>query len=88
MYLNILRNFEFTNKTSYQDFCYARRKEMLLYVLILMYYNIPTSSAYVERFFSICGIVNRKGADNMSDDTLINCAFLKSNFNILIEMEQ
>ena len=65
MYLNILRNFEFTNKTSYEDFCYARRKEMLLYVLILMYYNIPTSSAYVERFFSICGIVNRKRAGNM-----------------------
>ena len=89
LYVNILRNCEFTNKTSYEDFWYARRKEMpYLYKLSLMYYNIPTSSAYVERFFSICGIVNRKRAGNMSDDTLINRAFLKSNLNILNEMEQ
>ena len=53
-----------------------------------MFFNIPTSSAYVEHFFSICGVVNRKRAGNMTDETLINRAFLKSNLTILNEMAE
>ena len=55
----------------------------LLYELWLILRNISSSSAYVERFFSICGIVNRKRAGNMSDETLINRSFLKANINLL-----
>jgi hypothetical protein len=48
----------------------------------MMLRNIPASSACVERFFSICGIVHHKRAGNMSDSTLENRAFLKTNLKI------
>ena len=58
-FVNILRNHNFTNKTHYDAFWFEKRKELpYLYNLCLMFFNIPTSSAYVERFFSICGVVN------------------------------
>jgi len=58
----------------------------LLFELTNILQNIPSSSAYVERFFSICGVVNRKRAGNMSDETLINRSFLKTNLNILLNI--
>ena len=86
-FVYILKNHNFTNKTRYDEFWFGKRKELPhLYNLCLMLYNVPSSSAYVERFFSICGVVNRKRAGNMSDETLINRAFLKSNLAILNEM--
>ena len=54
-----------------------------LYKLALILFNIPSSSAFVERFFSICGIVNDKRRGNMKDETLINRSFLKSNLDLL-----
>jgi hypothetical protein len=50
-------------------------------------HNIPASSASVERLFSICGIINRKRAGNMSDKTLIDRAFLKANVEILNQLK-
>jgi hypothetical protein len=51
-----------------------KRKELPhLYNLCLKLYNVPSSSAYVERFFSICGVVNRKRAGNMRE----SCFFKK-----------
>ena len=88
-FVNILRNHNFTNKTHYDAFWLEKRKELpYLYNLCLMFFNILTSSAYVERFFSICGVVNRKRAGNMTDEKLINRAFLKSNLTILNEMAE
>ena len=45
--------------------------------------SIPSSSAFVERFFSICGVICRKRAGNMSDKTLITRSFLKTNMKLL-----
>ncbi len=53
-----------------------------LFECALILRNIPASSAFVERFFSICGIVHRKRAGNMNDKTLVNRSFLKSNLKI------
>ena len=73
-FVNILKNHNFTNKTRYDEFWFGKRKELPhLYNLCLMLYNIPSSSAYVERFFSICGVVNRKRAGNMRE----SCFFKK-----------
>ena len=41
--------------------------------------SIPASSAFFERFFSICGTVCTKRNGNMGDDLLIKRSFLKSN---------
>ena len=56
-------------------------KTKTLYKFCLILFNIPASSAYVKRFFSIYGLVNRKRAGNMTDKNLINRAFLKTNID-------
>ena len=45
--------------------------------------TVPASSAFVERFFSICGVICKKRCGNMSADLTIKRSFLKSNFEIL-----
>lgn len=46
-------------------------------------YNIPSSSAFIERFFSICGITCRKNAGNIGASMIINRSMLKANINLL-----
>lgn len=50
--------------------------------------NIKSSSAIIERFFSICGIVNDKRRQNMSDELLITRSLLKANMSTLSEMNE
>ena len=50
--------------------------------------NVPCSSAFIERFFSICGVICKQRASNMKDDLIITRAMLKSNMKILKEMNQ
>ena len=47
---------------------------------------IQSSSAFIERFFSICGVVCKKRSSNMSDEKIILRSFLKSNMKLLNEM--
>ena len=49
----------------------------------LILYNIPASSAFIERFFSICGITCRKNAGNMGAKMIISRSMLKANLNLL-----
>jgi hypothetical protein len=42
--------------------------------------TIPSTSAFIERFFSICGVVNDKRRCNMRNDTFIARCLLKSNY--------
>jgi len=49
--------------------------------LILM--NVPVSSAFIERFFSICGIVCKSRSGSMGDDLIINRSLLKANLETL-----
>ena len=56
---NLLANSKYSVST--KDFWKENKKTLpLLFELTLILLNIPSSSAYVERFFSICGVVNRK----------------------------
>ena len=55
----------------------------LLSRLFLITYNIPASSAYVERFYSICGNICKQRSGNMSSDTIITRSMLKANMEIL-----
>lgn len=50
--------------------------------------NINASSAFIERFFSICGIICKKQRGNMNDDMIITRSILKSNIDILKELNQ
>ena len=87
IYFEIINNLSTSSRILYQDFWISKRKELPnLYNLSLIFFNIPASSASVERLFSICGIVNRKRAGNMNNQTLINRAFLKANSDLLEEM--
>jgi hypothetical protein len=45
--------------------------------------NIQSSSAFIERFFSICGVVCTRRATNMEADLIIKRSMLKSNIDIL-----
>ena len=40
------------------------------------------SSAFIERFFSICGVVCTRRATNMKADLIIKRSMLKSNIDI------
>ena len=44
--------------------------------------NIQSSSAFIERFFSICGVVCTRRATNMKADLIIKRSMLKSNIDI------
>ena len=45
--------------------------------------NIQSSSAFIERFFSICGVVCTRRATNIKADLIIKRSMLKSNIDIL-----
>ena len=48
--------------------------------------NIPSSSASIERFFSICGVICTQRRGNMDPDTIIKRSMLKVNVTLLEEM--
>ena len=48
--------------------------------------NIPSSRAFIERFFSICGAICNKRSGNYSDDMIILKSFSKANMNTLQNM--
>jgi hypothetical protein len=49
--------------------------------------SIQASTAFVERYFSICGIICTTKNTNMNDKTLVMRSVLKSNMNILDELK-
>ena len=54
-----------------------------LYKLNLVLFNIPASSAHLERFFSIAGLVSNNRSRNMSNDLLIMRTMIKVNIGLL-----
>lgn len=65
----------------------SERFNMLTYVATILY-NIPSSSAYIERFYSICGNVCKQRSGNMSSQTIINRSILKANIEILEKLTE
>ena len=50
--------------------------------------TIPSSSAYIERFFSVSGFVCDRRRMNMKDDLIVSRSLLKTNFHISEEMNE
>jgi predicted DNA-binding ribbon-helix-helix protein len=83
-YLNYLKSKEVEELNSTRYFWSQKASEFPnLAKAALILYNIPASSAFIERFFSICGITCRKNAGNMGPSMIINRSMLKANLNLL-----
>ena len=65
-------------------------KEKLPYLskLALLLMNINSSSAFIERYFSICGLVQDKRRMNISIDLFKKRCFLRANIKILNELNK
>ena len=80
------KNF-LNKKQSTKEFCQSNsRKFPILYKVPIILLNINSSSAFIERFFSIAGVITNKRRSNMKDDLLVTRSILKSNIQILEEM--
>jgi hypothetical protein len=69
---------------------WLKNKEKLPYLskLALLLMNINSSSAFIERYFSICGFVQDKRRKNISIDLFKNRCFLRANIKILNELNK
>ena len=56
--------------------------------LALILSNINSSSAFIERFFSICGFVEDKRQMNITQDLFTTRCLLRANIKILNELEE
>ena len=89
-YINLLRETEYNKKQlSLAEFWVQYRSRLpLLNDLALHLLVIPASSAYIERFFSISGLINAKRSGNMSSETLRMKALLKANSQLITKSLQ
>ena len=71
---------KFTTRQFWQKY---QEKMPNLNRLALLITNMPISSAFIERFFSVCGIIKNKQRGNMKPDLLEMRSLLKSNLNFL-----
>lgn len=60
----------------------------ILFSFAIRVMNIAISSAYIERYFSVCGVVCTTKSFNMKDDLVIIRSLLKANYKLLIEMRE
>jgi hypothetical protein len=72
------RGFWYSNASKYP----------LISQLALILLNTPASSAFVERFFSICGIICHQRAGNMSAELIETRSLLRANLGLLEEDEE
>ena len=75
-----------SNKTT-EDF-WVGRKFPNLSKLALLLMNIPSSSAYIERQFSVSGSICSQRRGNMSSEQIINRVVIKTNMNIIVELNK
>jgi len=74
---------------STKDFWTKNRLALpILYACTCKIVSIPASSAYIERFFSICGVVCKNRAMNMNDELIICKCMLKANMKLLDELNR
>ena len=87
--LEILVENNYNIKVSNSEFW--RKHERLLpqvYKLAIILCNIQSSSAFIERFLSICGVVCKKRATNMNNKLIIMRSVMKANIHILENLNQ
>ncbi|RNA03548.1 zinc finger BED domain-containing DAYSLEEPER-like [Brachionus plicatilis] len=83
IFLELIRektNLEKTSNGFWSEYGY---KMPLIYKVALKVFSIPASSAFIERFFSICGLVSDKRSMNMNSETLIDKCMLRSNVDLI-----
>jgi len=74
------------NMSSYQ-FWIERASHLPILRKIFFYLsNIPSSSAFIKRYFSLCGIVCKKRSGNIDFDLIISRSMLKANIKILNDL--
>jgi len=86
----ILGNKKFTNSDiSTIDFWLKHRSDMpKLFDLQIILLNIPASSSFIERFFSLSGIVCDSRRLNLNDELIVMRSLMKANMTILNEMHE
>jgi len=78
-----------THLINTKDFWIKNRLTLpILYACTYKIMSIPASSAYVERFFSVCGVVCKNRAMNMNDELIICKCMLKANIKLLDELNR
>ncbi len=60
----------------------------ILFKLTLILLNINSSSACIERYFSICGFISNKKSGNINNDLFVSKCLLRSNISLLNELNQ
>ena len=65
--------------TTKQFWNVSNSRMSVLFRLATILLSIPESQAFKKRFFSVCGVICKKRAGNMSDDLKKNRAFFKCN---------
>ena len=58
-----------------------------LYELAVILLNVQLSSAFIERVFSVCGVVCTRRATNMKPDLIVKRSIFKSNMHILAHLK-
>lgn len=65
-----------------------RQKFPNLFQLALILLNINSSSACIERYFSICGFVSKKRTGNITNELFITRCILRANMDILKDLSK
>jgi len=86
IFLSLLSKEEETKKTSKNFWNDNKKKLPNLFKVAQFGFSVPASSAFIERFFSVCGVVCKKRCGNMSDDFIVKRSFLKCHMDILNEL--
>jgi hypothetical protein len=76
-------------RKSNNDFRLENKAMMpFLFKTAIILLNIPSSSAFIERFFSICGVVCECRRESQSDNMIICRSKLKANIEILKRLSE
>ena len=83
-FLRLLDETNLKSISSTKKFWISQSKVFpILSSVALILNNIPSNSAFVERFFSLCGIICHDKAGNMGDELIIKRSMIAANIKIL-----
>ena len=79
-FIEIEKNREKSTQAFWNEFSY---KFPNLSIVSRKVFSIPASSAFIKRFFSICGLACDKRSMNMNPETLIEKVLMRVNIDLL-----
>lgn len=77
------KKVEYKRKSNVIAHPHHDNKFNIIRTLAIIFLNIPASSAYIERFFSICGVIADSRKANQKSDLFITRCMLKANIHLL-----